>query len=308
MIFKDSDNLFKTSIIEHQEEFSPNISDYRVFVCIDGMITEYTLSGKQIVGRPSDESFPDIPIKNRYVSRSHGFFVTSEGAVEYTADETTNGIFLNGELIPPGETRTLRDGDELSITFGKDSTRNSVTLVIALSESRILLWQSLIAASKDKLTGLSGRDNFINWWSGTVNSKNYSSACLFIMDIDDFKQINDSNGHAAGDKALEALARVLISHVRTTAQVCRWGGDEFVGIIPGSILTVRQRMESIFKDVASLRIDGNIGFTISAGLVDTSSVKDRSDINSIVDLADRALYKAKRSGKGNLCVYEQERK
>ena len=303
MIFKDSDNLFKTSIMELPEEFRPDISYPRVFVCIDGMITEYALSGKQRVGRPSDDSFPDIPIKNRYVSRSHGCFVTSKRAVEYTADETTNGIFLNGELIPPGETRTLRDGDELSIKFGKDSTRNSVTLVIALSESRILLWQSLIAASKDKLTGLSGRDNFINWWSGAVNSENYSSACLFILDIDDFKHINDSYGHAAGDKALEALARVLISHVRTAAQVCRWGGDEFVGIVPGSILTVSQRMESIFKDVASLRLDGNIRFTISAGLVDTSSVKDRSDIDSIVALADTALYKAKRSGKGKLCVW-----
>ena len=306
MIFKDSDSMHKTSIIELPEGFRSNISVPKVFVCIDGMITEYTLSGRQSVGRPSDESFPDIPIKNRYVSRSHGSFLTSAVGVEYTADETTNGIFLNGELVPPGETRILRDGDELSISFGNDSTRNSVTLVIALSESRILLWQSLIAASKDNLTGLSSRDNFINWWSGTVNSESYSSACLFIMDIDDFKHINDSYGHIAGDKALEALARVLISHVRTTAQVCRWGGDEFVGIIPGSIQTVRQRMESIFEDVASLRIDGNIIFTISAGLVDTSSVKDRSDINSIVALADRALYKAKRSGKGKLCVLTGE--
>ena len=302
MIFKDSDNLFKTSIIGLPEEFRSDISDPRVFVCIDGIITEYNLFEKQSVGRPSDDSFPDIPIKNRYVSRRHGSFVTSSGVVEYTADETTNGIFLNGVLIPPGETRMLKDGDELSVPFGKDSTRNGVTLVIALSESKVFLWQSLVAASKDKLTGLSGRDQFINWWSGTVNSKNYSYACLFILDIDDFKYINDSYGHTAGDKALEALARVLISHVRTAAQVCRWGGDEFVGIIPGSILTVRKRMESIFKDVASLRIDGNIRFTISAGLVDTLSVKDRSDINSIVDLADRALYKAKRSGKRRLCV------
>ena len=302
MIFNDSDNLVKTSIIEFPEDLGTDISNPGLFVCIDGMITEYTLSGKQRMGRPSDENFPDIPIKNRYVSRRHGCFVTSPGVVEYTADETTNGIFLNGELVPPGETRILRDGDELSISFGKDSTGNSVTLVIALSESRILLWQSLIAASKDKLTGLSGRDNFINWWSGTVNSKNYSSACLFILDIDDFKHINDSYGHTAGDKALEAVAGVLVSHVRTAAQVCRWGGDEFVGIIPGSILAVRKRMESIFKDVTSLRIDGKIRFTISAGLVDMSSVEDRSEINTIVALADRALYKAKRSGKGKLCV------
>ena len=140
-------------------------------------------------------------------------------------------------------------------------------------------------------------------WGTSHNNTDYQTACLFILDIDDFKLINDRYGHGAGDQALIQLAKTLCAHVRTPAQLCRWGGDEFIGIIPGDADKVLRRVENIRRSAGSLVIDEKIRFSISAGIADTALLADRTDVSGIVALADQALYRAKKSGKGTICIY-----
>lgn len=125
-------------------------------------------------------------------------------------------------------------------------------------------------------------------------------------DIDGFKRINDTYGHECGDKVLIALANTLRQTIRTSDIVGRWGGEEFLFILPeinaqGAMIV----MERIRKAASEIRIDccgKKISFTMSLGM---SYQNENPQRESIVDEADKALYKAKHDGK-NRCYCFQE--
>jgi len=123
---------------------------------------------------------------------------------------------------------------------------------------------------------------------------------LILMDIDDFKLVNDRYGHQEGDRILIALARTLTEQVRDSDICCRLGGEEFVVILPftGSLAEACEIAERIREQAASITCGAN-GITISAGV----AVADRATRTpqQLIEKADRALYRAKKSGK-NLVI------
>ena len=275
-----------------------------LFTCYERTISEYRLSGTQHLGRPSGDRTPDIPINARFISREHGVFVTEGNDTHYLASETTNPIKFNGTVIPPGADITLTDGDELIIPWtDEDGSDHSVVLVYANTESRIGLWRNLQQASRDNLTNLVDRDSFVNWWVQNKDRKDYAEAVLFILDVDDFKGINDKAGHNAGDSVLKIVADELRNAVRYESQVCRWGGDEFVGIIPASSRAVSKRLEGIRSGIQEKTASAGFPAHVTIGCVDVRDAKDRRDIASLVALADQALYQAKNAGKDRIAVY-----
>ena len=179
-------------------------------------------------------------------------------------------------------------------------------MVCAFSRQRLQFWRNVERSMRDGLTGLLGREGFIGWWLKNGQKKDYSEACLFILDIDDFKSINDRFGHAAGDEALVLLTDTIADGVRYKDQLCRWGGDEFVGIIPGSLGEARERLLRMGKAVSDASENFGIPFTISIGLTDLTCLQDRYDIGEAAALADKALYRAKNKGKNTMCIYKQE--
>lgn len=126
--------------------------------------------------------------------------------------------------------------------------------------------------------------------------------CIAVADIDNFKVINDTYGHTAGDKTLQVIANMLKKSLRETDFVCRYGGEEFVIIFPQTTLDValellekaRHRVKSIpfkFKQA-------NISITISAGV---SSFNTKDSPSRVFERADRALYQAKDAGRDRVC-------
>lgn len=148
----------------------------------------------------------------------------------------------------------------------------------------------------DSLTGLKNRCFFYKKLSEEFSKieKRRAPLSLLMIDIDNFKKINDSYGHLIGDKILRQISNILRQSITDESVVCRWGGEEFAIIMPdvndktASILAERIRMETesfkFFIDSDPLKV------TISVG---TFSTIKPMDMDSFVDSADKALYMAK---------------
>ena len=296
----------KTAILLHTNKAQSG-EDFRqrptLFVCQSHIISEYRLQGYQTLGRPSNDVLPDIPVQDRFVSKSHGFFETEHGETHYTAMHTTNGIKYRGSFLSPWTKIRLKDGDELIIPSDDDDAGHSVIIIYANTSARINLWRELQRASKDKLTGLCGRDSFTTWWEQSYTKKDYENAVFFIMDVDDFKEINDTKGHNAGDDVLRIVADQLRSIVRYENQVCRWGGDEFVGIIPGTAESAAGRLRVLSRSIREKTEEAGLPVTVSIGYVNIHKVEDSRNITKIMELADSALYRMKQDGKGGIRGY-----
>ena len=130
---------------------------------------------------------------------------------------------------------------------------------------------------------------------------------LLMIDLDHFKQFNDSNGHPAGNKALQQVSRALFAEVRDTDLLARYGGEEFALILPHtSKLEAAGLAERIRERVGQTRIlnEGReVGaLTLSVGLA--TLPRDARDEDALVNAADTALYRAKQSGRDRVCLYE----
>lgn len=275
-----------------------------LFVCYGLTISEFRLQGRQGMGRPTDSSLPDIPVHARFMSRNHGYFETEGIVTKYTVVETTNGIRYKGTTLQPGTVIQLSDGDEMLIPWTDDGGRDrSVILVYASTAARIRLWRDLMKASRDKLTDLADRECFISWWEQNREKKDYREAYLFLLDVDDFKRVNDQSGHNAGDMALKIIAQELKNAVRYENQVCRWGGDEFAGIIPSPELEAGRRFRELSSSIEEVSAAAGVPLSVSIGYVSIHAVEDTSDVVALVGLADQAMYSVKNSSKGNIAQY-----
>jgi diguanylate cyclase (GGDEF)-like protein len=126
-----------------------------------------------------------------------------------------------------------------------------------------------------------------------------------LVDVDHFKRFNDMSGHAAGDAVLQQLAKLMQSVFRDEDVVCRYGGEEFLVVLPGaSFEDVRSRAEYLRASARDLRIhlDGQIldGITISAGIAAAPS--HGSTATALIAAADRALYGAKSAGRDRVAT------
>lgn len=121
--------------------------------------------------------------------------------------------------------------------------------------------------------------------------------CVAISDIDHFKKINDTYGHLAGDFALQRVAHILKENIRATDFVGRWGGEEFLVILPNTPLSYALNIfERMRRAVETARHNGH-KVTISIGV---SLMRARDTLKTVVRRADSALYRAKQSGRNRV--------
>ena len=129
-----------------------------------------------------------------------------------------------------------------------------------------------------------------------------SSLAVFFLDIDHFKAINDTFGHAAGDAVLVAVSKRIVSQLRSSDVVGRWGGEEFVALLPGASPEIARAMGERIRRVIEaepVNVEGSrVPVTVSVGvaMLDARN-KDSADL---VHLADEALYRAKEKGRNRV--------
>jgi diguanylate cyclase (GGDEF)-like protein len=162
-------------------------------------------------------------------------------------------------------------------------------------------------AIRDRLTGLYNRIRLDEKLKHELTRANrYGSPfSIVLLDIDAFKTINDAHGHLAGDSVLVRLGELLRKIVRDTDLAGRWGGEEFMLVLPETgarqALVMSERIRTVFADQRFEVADQvDIGLTLSAGI---TSFTSGDDFESLFQRADQALYQAKRTGK-NRCLIE----
>ena len=152
----------------------------------------------------------------------------------------------------------------------------------------------------DMLTGVYNRNIFSQITDDNkhfICGKNENIA-VAMYDLDNFKHINDTYGHIAGDETLVRVTQAVKSKLHDGEYLIRWGGEEFIVILKGKNMDFKERAEQIRKEVENLTLAvGKV--TISIGIVQYNG----EDYQQIIDNTDKALYKAKNNGRNQVVVY-----
>ncbi len=163
-------------------------------------------------------------------------------------------------------------------------------------------------AKKDQLTGLYNRRSFVEVLEREVASarRHGSDLVLCMMDLDHFKQVNDTYGHPAGDMVLSQIGRKLRECIRDSDFICRYGGEEFAVILPHTQPEKARMVCERFREIVAghpFTCDSSeFAMTISIGMASYSSGTDQSPLE-FVGMADQALYEAKNAGRNRVVEY-----
>ena len=201
---------------------------------------------------------------------------------------------------------TLDALSKRDISYLEQLTRQSaITINRANSYSKILQYATI-----DALTNLNNRRQFeLRLWQEIATTKRQKNPlCAMMIDIDFFKKVNDTYGHASGDAVLKGVAAIIKSTLRESDIPSRYGGEEFAVLLPFTKIEEAQIVgERLRKAVESSPIPVNdegaenktINVTISMGIAEFNNQEMGEEL---FERADKALYKAKKSGRNKVCI------
>ncbi|MGI8467111.1 MAG: diguanylate cyclase [Pyrinomonadaceae bacterium] len=264
--------------------------------------------GEVVLGRAVES---DVRINDTKVSRQHARITTVQtgetGETNYLLTDLNakNGTYLNGQKITQ---EILQNGDK--ITIGNNILRFEMLDEIDREYQHLI--RRLL--SHDDLTGLLSSRSFFSELRREVSNSadRQREFCVLMVDIDYFKNVNDTYGHLTGSKTLEEIGYCITQILRSGDAAARFGGEEFAAFLLDANLAqgivaaerIRQTIENrgfsvikLGKTVYSHRI------TISIGVATFPA--DSSDPIELVEMADSALYRAKRAGRNRVCAYRE---
>jgi diguanylate cyclase (GGDEF)-like protein len=160
------------------------------------------------------------------------------------------------------------------------------------------------ASLVDLLTGAATRREGLSRLRGEIKRSNRtgSTLALLMLDLDQFKSLNDRFGHATGDAVLTAVGRTMLHTLRASDIRCRWGGEEFLIVLPDTDLARAEKVANgLLRNIGTTKVPtpiGPTGTTVSIGL--TTTQPGETDLEGMIRRADMALYAAKRAGRA--CV------
>lgn len=273
-----ADAAFETIIIH---------SEGLIVDCNEAAVELYGLSKEELIGkRVVDLVDPPRPKE-------------AEDWTMHATDKAIEGVHLRGGGKVPVEVRSRAiqlKGDAALVTAVRDIT----------AHKQMEAYLKNIANS-DALTGVGNRRYFLEEGRKEfARSKRYGqSLSLVMMDIDKFKNINDTYGHDIGDIALKALARICVDTLRTSDLFARLGGEEFAAVLPCTELEgavqLAERLRICVEEMVTPSTKGDIRYTISMGV--TQMLGDEGeDIEIMLNRSDKGLYQAKEGGRNRVVV------
>jgi diguanylate cyclase (GGDEF)-like protein/PAS domain S-box-containing protein len=192
----------------------------------------------------------------------------------------------------------------LIVTVGRDITERKIAET-ALQKATEQLER---LALHDPLTGLANRRKFAERFEYDMAraTRARTPLSLLMVDIDHFKEINDQRGHLAGDACLKALAVLLAESVRAVDLVARFGGEEFVVLLPEmsaeQSLVAAERIRSLVEaHSAEISEGAPVAVTVSIGAATSTGVA--LSLEKLLERADEAVYRAKRAGRNRACAW-----
>lgn len=197
---------------------------------------------------------------------------------------------------------SVRDVQTYAGPLEFEGKRLMLCIIHDVTEQKRLKNELEYAASRDHLTGLWNRRQFLRLLENAHGQKRRHDLdyCLMLLDSDNFKTINDQCGHGSGDEVLVLLAKTFEARVRETDAVCRWGGDEFVVLLPQTDLENAARLaECLRTAIEQIRVPHLPPITMSIGVAQHQG--DEST-ESLLKRADTALYRAKKLGRNRVAL------
>ncbi|MGH8178321.1 MAG: GGDEF domain-containing protein [Steroidobacter sp.] len=251
--------------------------------------------GVTTVGRGRDN---DIVLPSDCVSRRHSRLEQRGGEIYIVDLASTNGTFINDEPKPVRE-RSLQRGDQLKIG-------DTIFKYLAGSDIELQYHEIVFRmAVTDGLTNLANRKQLDTILTEEIPRarRHGRELSLLMFDIDNFKSINDTHGHLAGDSVLRGLASILQKRLRPNDKLGRYGGEEFCAILPETSLRsagkIGEELRTLVESHAFVSDDREIRVTISAG---AGCLREGMQLDDLYRVADEMLYKAKRTGRNRVCL------
>ncbi len=246
-----------------------------------------------VVGR---DQGVDLALQDVGVSRRHAAFRTRGDERCVVRDlGSTNGVSFGGRLV---ESCVLRPGDIVSV--GPVSLRFEVLDLGEFAHLRRVNQKIRMATHRDPLTNLHLRSWVEDGLPGMLAACDRDGApfCVAFIDLDRFKAINDTHGHAVGDRVLEQVARIGLHRCRDADVLVRYGGEELALFMPGTDLEgARASAERLRAAIAAhgwSATAAGLGVTASFGV---AARTPGEPIEALLERADRAMYQAKQAGR-----------
>lgn len=210
----------------------------------------------------------------------------------FDANDSVRGALVSFDDVTAMENKNA----ELAKIIG--SLRNSRDEVARQNEQLSFL------ASYDPLTKCMNRRAFFGKFEEIFADESVTQLNLMMLDVDHFKSVNDNHGHSVGDEVLKAMGVMLRENLEDKGLVCRYGGEEFVVLIPGVSVEQCVVLADDLRELIETTETCGINFTASIGV----SSKDFKpmDPQHLLDQADESLYNAKRSGRNRVVRYDQQ--
>lgn len=204
----------------------------------------------------------------------------------------------------------LKEGAQDFLLKSEITTNSLVRAIRYAQERKQIAMQMKFLAQHDTLTGLASRALFIDSVKRAITraSRDDSYFAIIFIDVDNFKSVNDTLGHEAGDELLTTIAQRIKSTIRAEDIVGRLGGDEFSVLIEGvakqaSLIKIAQQLLEAVREQLII-YNKTIHVSISLGIATYPTCSD--DASALIKCADLAMYKAKQGGRNNYCFYSDD--
>lgn len=254
-----------------------------------------------------EKNDPDLILLDVIMPEMDGFATISavREFEERTRRAWTPVIFLTGENDREVERRGLKEGasDFIHKPFDRDVLIRRITNTI---ESARKIENLTEEATLDKLTGFFNKSSGTSRISGLCETQ---SGALMLLDLDNFKLVNDLYGHDMGDKVLVAFSTIIRHNVRAHDVVSRIGGDEFMAFFPDvdhedAVASLTERLNTQLSHEADVLMGDDHGIPLGISVGVAYAPQHAKDYHSLFQFADTALYKAKLNGKHGYSIYE----
>jgi diguanylate cyclase (GGDEF)-like protein/PAS domain S-box-containing protein len=252
-------------------------------------------SREDTLGRPLAEVFRIINATTRETA--------ANPAKLALAEDKTVGLAADTVLIRRDGFESVIEDSAAPIHNRSGQVTGAVIVFHDVSQSRAMAQKMTHLAQHDFLTGLPNRALLMERLSQAIGlaGRHHKQVGLLFLDLDNFKHINDSLGHAIGDELLKAVAARLVASVRSTDMVCRQGGDEFVILLaeieqPQDAGLVAETLLAAFVE-SHLIGEQELHVTLSIGI--SVYPDDGDDVDSVMQNADTAMFHAKALGRNN---------
>ncbi len=254
----------------------------------------------ELLGKPLHIAANDLPAGETAIRLSPGTVLHSDGTLSNDERMAISEIF---DVLRIADLREERIQDlELGVTR---LTTENLELKVRNRELSEASW-------RDTLTGLYNRWYVVDKIESEINRslRHGSAMALLMLDIDHFKNVNDTYGHSAGDHVLQVVARLLRESCRVYDVPGRYGGEEFCLLMPETTMLstpgvaerIRKRLENTPMEVTG----GSVVVTASIGIagLDPEMIEPVLSPSMLIERADRALYQAKNHGRNRVAVWD----